>query len=149
MALPTPHLEKLNSTLANDKLPPEDKPRIEAAIVRYTKWIADLNAVTGTPHPAPEKPAAAAGVSTVPPPPKPAAPAAKPAPPKKPARRGFLFEHNEDLYYATFDGQTAVRLTSQPGQEQWPAISPDGKHVATSATTTCTRSTSPPRPSAG
>jgi len=50
MALPTPHLEKLNATLANDKLPPADKPRIEAAIVRYNKWIADLNAVTGTPQ---------------------------------------------------------------------------------------------------
>ena len=47
-----------------------------------------------------------------------------------PARRGFLFEHDEDLYYATFDGKTAVRLTSQPGREQWPAFSPDGKHVA-------------------
>ncbi len=49
MALPTPHLEKLNATLANDKLPPADKPRIEAAIVRYNKWVADLNAVTGKP----------------------------------------------------------------------------------------------------
>src|SRR4051812_23318232 len=47
MALPTPPLEKLNATLANDKLPPEDKPRIEVAIVRYNKWIADLKAVTG------------------------------------------------------------------------------------------------------
>lgn len=47
-----------------------------------------------------------------------------------PARRGFVFEHNEDLYYATFDGKTAVRLTNQPGHEQWPAFSPDGKHLA-------------------
>ena len=44
--------------------------------------------------------------------------------------RGFLFEHGEDLYYATFDGSTAVRLTSQPGREQFPQFSPDGKHVA-------------------
>ncbi len=47
-----------------------------------------------------------------------------------PARRGFLFEHGEDLYYASFDGSTAVRLTSQPGLEQFPQFSPDGKHVA-------------------
>ena len=47
-----------------------------------------------------------------------------------PAKRGFLFEHDEDLYYASFDGATAVRLTSQPGLEQWPQFSPDGKHVA-------------------
>ncbi len=47
-----------------------------------------------------------------------------------PAKRGFLFEHDEDLYYVTFDGATAVRLTNQPGSEQWPQFSPDGKHVA-------------------
>ena len=47
-----------------------------------------------------------------------------------PAKRGFLFDHGEDLYYATFDGSTAVRLTSQPGREQFPQFSPDGKHVA-------------------
>ena len=47
-----------------------------------------------------------------------------------PAKRGFLFEHDEDLYYATFDGAKAVRLTNQPGSEQWPQFSPDGKHVA-------------------
>jgi hypothetical protein len=28
MALPTPHLEKLNATLANNKLPAADKPRV-------------------------------------------------------------------------------------------------------------------------
>src|SRR5438309_11618974 len=50
MPLPTPHLEKLNATLANDKLPPADKRRCEAAIVRYGKWIANLNAVTGAPQ---------------------------------------------------------------------------------------------------
>ena len=47
-----------------------------------------------------------------------------------PAKRGFLFEHGQDLYYATFDGSTAVRLTNQPGREQLPQFSPDGKSVA-------------------
>lgn len=50
MPLPTPHLEKLNATLANEKLPADDKPRLEAAIARYGQWIAALNAVTGTPQ---------------------------------------------------------------------------------------------------
>ena len=47
-----------------------------------------------------------------------------------PAKRGFLFEHGQDLYYATFDGSTAVRLTNHPGREQFPQFSPDGKSVA-------------------
>ena len=47
-----------------------------------------------------------------------------------PAKRGFLFEHGQDLYYATFDGSTAVRLTNDPGREQFPQFSPDGKSVA-------------------
>ena len=47
-----------------------------------------------------------------------------------PAKRGFLFEHGHDLYYATFDGTQAVRLTSNPGREQLPQFSPDGKSVA-------------------
>jgi dipeptidyl-peptidase 4 len=47
-----------------------------------------------------------------------------------PAKRGFLFEQGTDLYYATFDGSTAVRLTSNPGKEQFPQFSPDGKSVA-------------------
>ena len=41
-----------------------------------------------------------------------------------------MVEHEEDLYYATFDGTAAVRLTSQPGREQLAQFSPDGKHVA-------------------
>ncbi len=47
-----------------------------------------------------------------------------------PAKGGFVFEHDQDLYYASFDGTTALRLTGQPGREQWPQFSPDGKHVA-------------------
>jgi dipeptidyl-peptidase 4 len=47
-----------------------------------------------------------------------------------PTRRGFLFVHGQDLYYATFDGSTAVRLTTDPGREQFPQFSPDGKSVA-------------------
>jgi dipeptidyl aminopeptidase/acylaminoacyl peptidase len=47
-----------------------------------------------------------------------------------PDKRGFLFEQGQDLYYATFDGSTAVRLTNNPGREQFPQFSPDGKSVA-------------------
>jgi dipeptidyl aminopeptidase/acylaminoacyl peptidase len=47
-----------------------------------------------------------------------------------PQKRGFLFEHGQDLYYAAFDGSMAARLTNNPGREQWPTFSPDGKSVA-------------------
>ena len=50
MPKPTPHLEKLNATLANDKLPAVDRPRIEAAVVRYREWIAALGQVQGPPE---------------------------------------------------------------------------------------------------
>jgi len=50
MALPTPHLEKLNATLANEKLHATDKARVAAAVVRYGQWISSLKAVTGTPQ---------------------------------------------------------------------------------------------------
>ncbi|HCS50111.1 MAG TPA: Bpu10I family restriction endonuclease [Planctomycetaceae bacterium] len=43
--LPTPHLEKLNATLENSKLPKEDIPRIELAIKRYKEWVVELSAV--------------------------------------------------------------------------------------------------------
>lgn len=49
MALPTPHLEKLNATLANEKLPAGDKALVTAAIARYGQWITSLKAVAGTP----------------------------------------------------------------------------------------------------
>jgi hypothetical protein len=41
MDFPTPHLEKLNATLENDKLPVSDKPRITKAIEVYEKWRED------------------------------------------------------------------------------------------------------------
>jgi hypothetical protein len=44
-----PHYEKLVATLGNDKLPPSDKPRIEAAIGVYKKWVGELTEVKGTP----------------------------------------------------------------------------------------------------
>ncbi|MBF0488004.1 MAG: Bpu10I family restriction endonuclease [Nitrospirae bacterium] len=47
MAKPTPHLEKLNATLTNDKLPRRDKPRVRAAIKRYHQWIDALESVSG------------------------------------------------------------------------------------------------------
>ncbi len=47
MPFPTPHLNSLHASHANDKLPDRDKPRVEAAIVRYERWIADIEAVEG------------------------------------------------------------------------------------------------------
>ena len=47
MRMPTPHLEKLQAVLENEKLPKEDAAVIEAAIQRYRKWIESLQAVTG------------------------------------------------------------------------------------------------------
>ena len=47
MNLPTPHLEKLNAVLANEKLPSTDKPVVEEAIQRYRAWIFALQQVQG------------------------------------------------------------------------------------------------------
>jgi hypothetical protein len=46
MSLPTPHFEKLVATLANDKLPASDRPRIEQAIDRYREWISELDSIS-------------------------------------------------------------------------------------------------------
>ena len=46
MLLPTPHLEELNKTLNNPKLPLVDKPRVEAAIDKYRMWIQALREVS-------------------------------------------------------------------------------------------------------
>jgi dipeptidyl-peptidase 4 len=47
-----------------------------------------------------------------------------------PDRKGALFEQGGDLYYASFDGKTAIRLTKTPGIEEMPTFSPDGHFVA-------------------
>lgn len=44
----TIHRDKLTALLANPKLPPEDKPRVEEALNRYDAWIADLDNLTST-----------------------------------------------------------------------------------------------------
>ncbi len=46
--LPTPHLEKLQSTLNNPKLPKEDVGKIEEAIEKYHMWVSALNSVYGS-----------------------------------------------------------------------------------------------------
>lgn len=45
-------------------------------------------------------------------------------------RSAALFEHRGDLYYASFDGTTAVRLTSDPRRAELATFSPDGRFVA-------------------
>lgn len=43
--LPTPHFDKLNALLQNDKVPSADKPRIHEFIGRYKEWVAALEGV--------------------------------------------------------------------------------------------------------
>jgi dipeptidyl-peptidase 4 len=45
-------------------------------------------------------------------------------------RTGALFEHEDDLYYGSFDGTKAVRLTKTPGKKEQASFSPDGQFVA-------------------
>jgi dipeptidyl-peptidase-4 len=45
-------------------------------------------------------------------------------------RTGALFEYEDDLYYARFDGTQAVRLTKTPGKKELASFSPDGRLVA-------------------
>ena len=47
-----------------------------------------------------------------------------------PDRSAVLIEHENDLYYCTLDGKTAVRLTSSPEQEELSSFAPDGNFVA-------------------
>jgi hypothetical protein len=46
--LPTPHGDKLRALVENEKLPTEDRPRVEEAIARYEEWLRQLKAVRGT-----------------------------------------------------------------------------------------------------
>jgi dipeptidyl aminopeptidase/acylaminoacyl peptidase len=45
-------------------------------------------------------------------------------------RNAVLIDHENDLYYCSLDGKTAVRLTSSPGREELSSFAPDGKFVA-------------------
>lgn len=42
----------------------------------------------------------------------------------------IVFSYAGDLYSVSANGGTARRLTSHPGYEMFPRISPDGKHIA-------------------
>ncbi|MEZ4588061.1 MAG: Bpu10I family restriction endonuclease [Gemmatimonadales bacterium] len=46
---PTPHLDKLEKALQNEKTPAEDLPRLEAAKEKHAGWVATMDAVGGTP----------------------------------------------------------------------------------------------------
>ncbi|MYH83702.1 Bpu10I family restriction endonuclease [Candidatus Poribacteria bacterium] len=45
--LPTPHGDKLNALLENEKLPESDRPNILEALTLYKEWLAKLKSVTG------------------------------------------------------------------------------------------------------
>jgi len=47
-----------------------------------------------------------------------------------PDRSAVFIDHENDLYYCTLNGKTAVRLTSSPGQEELYSFDPNGKFVA-------------------
>ncbi|MBA7481432.1 Tol-Pal system protein TolB [subsurface metagenome] len=47
-----------------------------------------------------------------------------------PDRSAVLIDHENDLYYCSLNGKTAVRLTSNPGQEELSSFDPNGKFVA-------------------
>jgi len=45
---PHPHGDKLRALVENEKLPAEDRPRVEQAIACYEAWLQQLKAVRGT-----------------------------------------------------------------------------------------------------
>ncbi len=44
---PTPHLDKLNALLRNQRLPEADRTRVEEAIQRYRGWMKELEDIQG------------------------------------------------------------------------------------------------------
>jgi hypothetical protein len=48
--MPSPHLDKLVAAIENEKMPEADKARLEASRLHYDAWIANMDAVTGTPE---------------------------------------------------------------------------------------------------
>lgn len=47
-----------------------------------------------------------------------------------PARTGALFTHQEDLFFGSFDGSPAIRLTKSGGLKERVKFSPDGQSIA-------------------
>ncbi len=48
MALPTPHLDKINAAISNEKMPQLAIKRLRDGLPRYHQWINDMTAVEGT-----------------------------------------------------------------------------------------------------
>jgi hypothetical protein len=46
--LPSPHGDKLKALVCNEKLPPQDQPRVNEAIERYEGWLQELRDIRGT-----------------------------------------------------------------------------------------------------
>ena len=44
---PTPHADKLQALLNNDKLPETDKPRVNEAIKKYQEWVKSIGEIEG------------------------------------------------------------------------------------------------------
>lgn len=47
MIFPTPHLDKINASIVNEKMTAEGAQTLRDAIPVYEKWVADMNAVSG------------------------------------------------------------------------------------------------------
>ena len=48
MGLPTPHLDKINAAIINDKMPESAIERLKTALPVYNQWITDMAAVEGS-----------------------------------------------------------------------------------------------------